>query len=490
MDGPGVFKWITFQEILFLFISCSVLAFLLRSQDSLEFKLVLNVTTEERAARENYANQKFPLRNEKLPLPIVTDLESDGQTDVILVSADKVLNVYSRHYTPSYLGHHGIKHSNKNVSLLKMSRVVAMTTGFLQPYQSVVQVRKQVIAVLYSDWTLSCYNHNLKLMWSKKLNENEIPISSEASLLVSAISIKKSPAGVILVGGRINGNYDNNNNNDNIGGDSDKRRMRRGAEQEKIEHQKNFNLNTCTFTLKWIPKLNQYKRKKVNHGNTEPFTPLLIESPSHQHPLKVSTLRRNSSFSLPVGVAYDSIFLLSSGRVTSIGPRGQFNWQTDTEADWDFATDTIYSNNESPVGGAEGGGDKKRKMEYDFVSESFRPSMSALALKSYGKKDHILLIGWYSVTVLDATDGSILVQHILSSPPLSKPVISDFTDDSSNDIIIQTQHGLIGLSLVHRSGFLHSTILSLFIGFIIVLVAVYTRQRTGFLMPKIKEAQD
>ncbi|XP_019851651.1 PREDICTED: ankycorbin-like [Amphimedon queenslandica] len=114
-----------------------------------------------------------------------------------------------------------------------------MTTGFLQPYQSVVQVRKQVIAVLYSDWTLSCYNHNLKLMWSQKLNEKEIPISSEASLLVSAISIKKSPAGVILVGGRINGNYDNNNNNnDNIGGDSDKRRMRRGAEQEKMEHQK------------------------------------------------------------------------------------------------------------------------------------------------------------------------------------------------------------------------------------------------------------
>ena len=45
---------------------------------------------------------------------------------------------------------------------------------------------------------------------------------------------------------------------------------------------------------------------------------------------------------------------------------------------------------------------------------------------------------------------------------------------------------MIGLSLVHRSGFLHSTVLSLFIGFIIVLVAVYTRQRTGFLMPRIR----
>ena len=70
-------------------------------------------------------------------------------------------------------------------------------------------------------------------------------------------------------------------------------------------------------------------------------------------------------------MAYDSIFLLSSGRVTSIGPRGQFNWQTDTEADWDFATDTIFSNNESPVGGA-GGGDeeRERKSLYLLVKHS------------------------------------------------------------------------------------------------------------------------
>ena len=84
-------------------------------------------------------------------------------------------------------------------------------------------------------------------------------------------------------------------------------------------------------------------------------------------------------------MAYDSIFLLSSGRVTSIGPRGQFNWQTDTEADWDFATDTIYSNNESPVGGA-GGGDEEKGREFVFASETFRPSVSGFSLKPYGKK--------------------------------------------------------------------------------------------------------
>ena len=87
-------------------------------------------------------------------------------------------------------------------------------------------------------------------------------------------------------------------------------------------------------------------------------------------------------------MVYDSIFLLSSGRVTSIGPRGQFNWQTDTEADWDFATDTIYSNNESPVGGAGGGGDEEKEREFVFASETFRPSVSGFSLKPYGKKVH------------------------------------------------------------------------------------------------------
>ena len=52
--------------LLILFVSCSVLAFLLRSQDTIQFKLVLNITTGEDVARENYTNQKFPLKNEKL----------------------------------------------------------------------------------------------------------------------------------------------------------------------------------------------------------------------------------------------------------------------------------------------------------------------------------------------------------------------------------------------------------------------------------------
>ena len=99
-------------------------------------------------------------------------------------------------------------------------------------------------------------------------------------------------------------------------------------------------------------------------------------SPSHQHPLKLSSLGRNSTFGLPLGVVYDSIFLLSSGRVTSIGPTGQFNWQVDTQSDWDTATDILY-NKETGTSLSE---------HYIFSTESFTPTITTYSLKPYGKK--------------------------------------------------------------------------------------------------------
>lgn len=48
----------------------------------------------------------------------------------------------------------------------------------------------------------------------------------------------------------------------------------------------------------------------------------------------------------------------------------------------------------------------------------------------------------------------------------------------------------MGYSLQRQSGFWHSTVLSLFIGMVIVVIAIYTRQRTVGLLPVIKTAQD
>lgn len=47
-----------------------------------------------------------------------------------------------------------------------------------------------------------------------------------------------------------------------------------------------------------------------------------------------------------------------------------------------------------------------------------------------------------------------------------------------------------GFAIDRKSGFLQSTIVSLFVGVVIVVIAIYTRQRTIGLLPSIKAAQD
>ena len=93
-----------------------------------------------------------------------------------------------------------------------------MATGYLQPYQSMLQVRHQVISVLTSDWTVLCFDHELKLLWKNKLtNKNHVSVRykqiflfilviiscySEAALLVVPVGIQQGDVGVVIVGGR------------------------------------------------------------------------------------------------------------------------------------------------------------------------------------------------------------------------------------------------------------------------------------------------
>ncbi len=51
---------------------------------------------------------------------------------------------------------------------------VAMATGYLQKYQSMVQVRHQVITLLMADWTVLCLDHNLKLLWKVNVEDKDM----------------------------------------------------------------------------------------------------------------------------------------------------------------------------------------------------------------------------------------------------------------------------------------------------------------------------
>ena len=57
-----ILKWVTFKELFFVFVACSVVAMLIRTQDKLEFSLVL----KDSLNTEHFQNRKFPVRGEKV----------------------------------------------------------------------------------------------------------------------------------------------------------------------------------------------------------------------------------------------------------------------------------------------------------------------------------------------------------------------------------------------------------------------------------------
>lgn len=103
----------------------------------------------------------------------------------------------------------------------------------------------------------------------------------------------------------------------------------------------------------------------------------------------------------PEGNVYDSVFVLSSGRVTSIGPQGEFNWQVlvifqlmpnklilvlqvDTRADWDSASEVIY-NSAHPSW-------KGDPLHVLFVHGIFTPSAQSFSMHSYGSQVNSLIL--------------------------------------------------------------------------------------------------
>lgn len=128
---------------------CVVLGYLLRVRDSYS----LNPVWRKRSEVSKFANGKFMTDADRCPMPIVTDLEGDGVNEIVLISNDlQHLNVLAMP-VPSdendiTLAHVVVK--NK-VELTMMERVkghasrpFTMGVGFVEPYLSMMQVRKQV----------------------------------------------------------------------------------------------------------------------------------------------------------------------------------------------------------------------------------------------------------------------------------------------------------------------------------------------------------
>lgn len=188
---------------------CIIIFYLFRVKDS--YHLV--PTWRKRSEPHFFLNGRFPIKDEKLPSPVVTDLESDGINEVVMVTADGRLSVLAlpehQKMDDGSLPHVVIKH---NVELQlkrpenRIAQPVVLETGFITPYQSMMQIRKQIIIIVTNDWHVMCFDSDLTLLWEVAL-PLQVDLIDEAysvkslGVLITSHSVHKNSGGLVIIGG-------------------------------------------------------------------------------------------------------------------------------------------------------------------------------------------------------------------------------------------------------------------------------------------------
>eukprot|EP00241_Pyramimonas_parkeae_P004151 CAMPEP_0114256276 /NCGR_PEP_ID=MMETSP0058-20121206/18057_1 /TAXON_ID=36894 /ORGANISM="Pyramimonas parkeae, CCMP726" /LENGTH=677 /DNA_ID=CAMNT_0001370813 /DNA_START=38 /DNA_END=2071 /DNA_ORIENTATION=- len=148
-----------------------------------------------------------------LPPPLPADLNGDGQREVIVATRDAKLQVLRlpqvRSTSTDFAGAEvmaEVSLTPKRVRVSAGRRPAAMAVGFLDPpEQARTSLRKQVVVVVTADWTVMCFDHNLRLMWENSLQE-EFPHHAsirEVAVLVTNHTMQLHDRGLVVVGGSI-----------------------------------------------------------------------------------------------------------------------------------------------------------------------------------------------------------------------------------------------------------------------------------------------
>lgn len=203
----GIVKRVSLREACYVCL-CVIIFYLFRARDT----YYLIPTWRKRSQPHYYNNGKFPTADEYLPTPVVTDLESDGLNEVVMVTVDGRLSILvlpdKQKMEDGSLPHIVVK-NDVEVPLMRsdggIARPIVLEAGFTVPYQSMLQVRKQVIIIVTDDWHVLCYDPDLVLKWevtlpSPDLGEEIYQVKSLGALITSH-SVQKGDGGLIIIGG-------------------------------------------------------------------------------------------------------------------------------------------------------------------------------------------------------------------------------------------------------------------------------------------------
>ena len=159
-----------------------------------------------------YKNGRFAAESERVPKPIVDDLDLDGRPEILVITREPKLKLLDpQHAVP---GAHGLESGemhlrvkaettllSKGVGNVRSGRqAVAMATGFLEPASD--RRRHKYVVVLTHDWTVMCFDRHLKLLWESNPVKQKISqaFHREAAIYISPSKLRPFDKGLVVVG--------------------------------------------------------------------------------------------------------------------------------------------------------------------------------------------------------------------------------------------------------------------------------------------------
>ncbi|KAG4973390.1 hypothetical protein JHK87_030211 [Glycine soja] len=189
------------RDLAILMLSAFAIFFTLQQDGGISFKDAWMHLTDE-----------YPIKYEaeRLPPPLVADLNGDGKKEVLVATHDakiQVLEPHSRRVDEGFSEARVLAEVSllpDKVRVMTGRRPVAMATGYIDRYK-IGQPQKQVLVVVTSGWSVMCFDSNLQKLWENNLQE-DFPHNAhhrEVAISISNYTLKHGDTGLIIVGGRM-----------------------------------------------------------------------------------------------------------------------------------------------------------------------------------------------------------------------------------------------------------------------------------------------
>jgi len=168
----------------------------------------------------------------------------------------------------------------------------------------------------------------------------------------------------------------------------------------------------------------------------------------------------------------DTVFMLSNGRITSLGPSGERNWQTQTSAIWRKAHVMLATGDNHEAG-----------LRADSVAVPSLHFINLHAEKSIEAADdedlQLLAVGDSNLAML-ATDGRVRATMGLPQQPVGAPALGDFNDDGVIDIVLVSSGGYFAFALERRPNVGGALFAALIAILLVILGAVWAMNIVDF----------